>query len=93
MAIEIPWQELSSDALDGIISSVIDREGTDYGESEVSFESKKAQLMLQLKQGRAIIVFDEEQQSCNLLMKDQYSTLEAQVSAGKTAEDEYFDGS
>ena len=36
----MPHKELSPDALSGVIQSFVLREGTDYGEQEVAFETK-----------------------------------------------------
>ncbi|GLQ32385.1 YheU family protein [Litoribrevibacter albus] len=85
MAIEVPWQQLSSDALEGLMEAYISREGTDYGEVECSLSEKKAQLLQQLKNGHVLIVFDEESESCNLLTKEQWRQLQS-----RSAEDEYF---
>lgn len=38
----IPWQEISADALSNLIREFVLREGTDYGESEVSLEQKSS---------------------------------------------------
>ena len=42
--IEIPLDRLSSDLLNAIIEEFINREGTDYGVSEVSLETKIQQV-------------------------------------------------
>ena len=67
--IEIPYQQLSEDALRGVLESYIHREGTDYGEFEYSDDDKVAQLLMALKQGDAVIVFDPVLDSCNLMGK------------------------
>ena len=42
------------------------REGTDYGEREVSLAEKVAQVRVELERGRARIVFDPESNSVTL---------------------------
>ncbi len=37
---EIPYKQLSSDALRGIVEEFITRDGTDYGREEVPLEQK-----------------------------------------------------
>jgi uncharacterized protein YheU (UPF0270 family) len=64
--LKIPWDELSEDALMGIIEEFITREGTEYGDSEVSLEMKCQQVRQQLRDGEAFITFDEELQSCSI---------------------------
>lgn len=56
--VPVPHQELSEDALKGVIESFVLREGTDYGEREFSLEQKVAHVMRQLERGEAQIVFD-----------------------------------
>ena len=40
----VPHTELSADALEGVIQSFVLREGTDYGEHDVPFETKVLQV-------------------------------------------------
>ena len=54
----VPHDELSADALRGVIESFVLREGTDYGERDVTHEAKVAQVMQQLESGEARILFD-----------------------------------
>lgn len=63
---DIPWQELSEEALNGILEEYATREGTEYGWQEVSLEAKVAQLRRQLARGEARIDFDPDTQTCEL---------------------------
>lgn len=54
----VPYGELSAEALRGVIESFVLREGTDYGEREVAFETKVEQILQQLQRGEVQIVFD-----------------------------------
>jgi uncharacterized protein YheU (UPF0270 family) len=54
----IPYQQLSAEALQGLIEEFVTREGTDYGEIEVGLAEKVAQVRRQLESGQAVIVFD-----------------------------------
>ena len=38
--LEIPWQKLSEDAFQGMLEELVSRDGTDYGERELSQEEK-----------------------------------------------------
>ena len=69
-ALKIPYDQLSSDALNGVIEEFVTRDGTDYGELEVSLETKMFQVLGQLKSGKAVIVFDPESETCNILRND-----------------------
>lgn len=69
---EIPWQELSGDALDGLIEEFVTREGTDYGHEDYSLADKVAQVRRQLQRGEAVILYDSYLQSCTLQRRDHY---------------------
>jgi uncharacterized protein len=64
---EIPWQRLPEDTLNAVIEEYVSREGTDYGDNEYTLADKVAQVRLQLKHGQAIIDFDPDTETCNLL--------------------------
>ena len=63
----IPHTELSAEALRGVVESFVLREGTDYGEREVGFEKKVAQVLRQLERGEARIVFDAELETVDIV--------------------------
>ncbi|MDA1371972.1 MAG: YheU family protein [Proteobacteria bacterium] len=67
---EIPFTELSDDALRGIIEEYITREGTEYGSEEFSLQQKIAQVREQLLLGKIKINFDADSQTCNLVTTD-----------------------
>ncbi|GAA6133802.1 YheU family protein [Oceaniserpentilla sp. 4NH20-0058] len=69
----IPYGQLSEEALQGVIESFINREGTDYGHEEFSFTQKYQQVMGQIQSGEAVIVFDHDTQSVGIMHKDQLS--------------------
>ena len=47
--------------------SFVNREGTDYGLRERTFEQKVADVMRQLENGEAAIVFDAADESINIV--------------------------
>jgi uncharacterized protein YheU (UPF0270 family) len=65
--VEVPFTALSSDALLGLVESFVLREGTDYGDREVSHGQKVAQVLAQLESGEARILYDPETESVTLL--------------------------
>ena len=67
----VPYQQLSRDALMGVIEEFINREGTDYGFIEATFSDKCDQVLSQLKQGHVVIAFDHGSQSVGVMHKDQ----------------------
>ena len=69
-AVKIPHVQLSSEALQGVIEEFVTRDGTDYGEIEVSLETKISQVLEQIKSGKAVIVFDQKTETCTILKSD-----------------------
>jgi uncharacterized protein YheU (UPF0270 family) len=65
----IPYQQISPDALQGLIEEFITREGTDYGEEEISLAQKVGQVERQLTRGDIVIVFDSATESVSILTK------------------------
>ncbi len=68
--VKIPYDQLSAEALQGVIAQYISRDGPDSGHVDVSFQRKAEQVMQRLKSGRAIILYDEVTESCNIFYKD-----------------------
>jgi len=66
--IEVPYTQLSADALRGLIEEFVTRAGTDYGASERSVESKVAQVRALLERGEARVVFDPETGTANIVV-------------------------
>jgi len=69
-ALKIPYDQLSPEALQGVVEEFVTRDGTDYGEVEIPLETKVVQVMNQLKSGKAVIVFDQETETCTIMRSD-----------------------
>ena len=67
----IPHRLLSPDALRGVIEAFVTREGTDYGIQDVPLATKVFQVQQQLDAGTAVIVYDEDTDSCTMQPTDQ----------------------
>ena len=67
--VDVPYTELPPDLLHAVIESFVLREGTDYGEREVSLEDKVAGVVAQLKRGDAKIIFDPETNSVTIVVR------------------------
>lgn len=74
----IPYQELSDDALRGIIEEYITREGTEHGDIECSLAEKVQQVSQQLKKGTIFILFDSNLQQCNIVTKNQLTDISSE---------------
>jgi uncharacterized protein len=68
--LEIPHAQLSAEALRGVITAFILREGTDYGERELPLEVKISQVLEQLQRGSARILYDPRSQSVDIVPVD-----------------------
>ncbi|ABO91287.1 hypothetical protein WH06_06080 [Aeromonas salmonicida subsp. salmonicida] len=70
----IPWQDLDSDTLNNLLEHFVLREGTEYGEHDVSLADKVDEVRQQLKQGLAVIVYSELHESINIVSKATFSS-------------------
>jgi len=66
----IPVHKLSTKALQGVIEEFISRNGTDYGAIEVPLETSFRQVKNKLKNGSAVLVFDDETETTNIFAAD-----------------------
>ena len=62
----IPYEQLSADAVQGLIEEFITREGTDYGDVEFSLSEKVEHVRAQLINKDIVIVFDAVMDSVSL---------------------------
>lgn len=70
--IEIPFESLSSDAQHGVIDNFIQREGTDYGVAEVSYDAKIEQVRRQILSGKVKIIYEPDTGSVTLMLKHEW---------------------
>jgi uncharacterized protein YheU (UPF0270 family) len=68
----IPPESLSAEALQGVLEEFISRDGTDYGESELSLEAKVNRLKPQVMRGEVLIVFDEVLEGVTLMTREEW---------------------
>lgn len=66
----IPHDALQEETLIALIEDFVTRDGTDYGEQELSRQAKVEQVRRQLERGEAVITYDEETGSCALMPRD-----------------------
>lgn len=65
---KIPTDRLSPAALQGVIEEFISREGTDYGDREVSWDTMFHRVKHKLETGLAVLLFDDETETTNILL-------------------------
>ncbi len=66
----IPYQKISADALRNLVEDFVTREGTDYGNTEATLESKIEHVMRQLKNGDIMVVYNADEDQCNIITKE-----------------------
>ena len=72
----IPYEQLSGDALQGLIEEFITREGTDYGFEELSLGTKVEQIKVLLKRQEVVVAFDINTESVSILSRHEAELLE-----------------
>ncbi|WP_299072143.1 YheU family protein [uncultured Paraglaciecola sp.] len=72
----IPINDLAEETLLNIIEGFVLREGTEYGEAEVSLQDKVHQVLSQLKMGEILLVYSELHETVNIIPKQQLGEFE-----------------
>ena len=68
----IPHTELSPEALQALLEDIVTRDGTDYGEQELSTEQKVNRALALLQSKKMFIVYSELHETCTLQSKDTF---------------------
>jgi len=63
----IPYDALNPESLNGLIEEFITRDGAVHGHREVTLESQVNSVLSQLKSGKVVILYDEEEETCNIV--------------------------
>lgn len=66
----VPWQQIAPETLTNLIREFVLREGTDYGEQEVTLDDKIDQVKTQLSRGEVMIVYSELHESIDIKTKN-----------------------
>lgn len=66
----IPIDALEADTLYSLAEAFVLREGTDYGEEEISLDIKVQQVLDRLKSGDAVLVYSELHESVDIKRKE-----------------------
>ncbi len=74
-ATQIPWEALDAETLNNLLREIVTRDGTDYGEHEISTDEKVAQVKRFLKEKKMVIVFDGNTESCGLMSAEEARRL------------------
>lgn len=71
----IPVDDLDRELLCRLLEEIVTRDGTDYGEQELSTAQKVDNALLSLQQGRTKLLWDAETESASLIGKEQAEKL------------------
>jgi len=63
----IPHQTLAADTLKNLIEEFVSREGTDYGDYDLTLQDKVQSVQAKLDSGEIVILFIESTQSVNIV--------------------------
>jgi uncharacterized protein YheU (UPF0270 family) len=72
----IPIVDVTEETLLNIIEGFVLREGTEYGEADVSLGEKVQQVLAQLKLGEVLLVYSELHETVNIIPKQQLGEFE-----------------
>lgn len=73
--VEVPTARLDAAVLQALLEEYASRDGTDYGERELSLEQKVARLHRQLQERGLLLLFDSESETWDLLEREQAESL------------------
>lgn len=73
--IAVPIDALSQDAVQGVLEEFVNREGTDYGEQELTLQQKSSRLLQQWRRGEVVLVFDPESETTTFMSRSDWLVL------------------
>ena len=71
----IPYTDISDDTLNNLIEYFVLREGTEYGEQDISLSDKVAQVKSQLEADQLVILYSELHESVDIITRQQWRQL------------------
>jgi uncharacterized protein len=75
MSIIVPPDQLAPSTLQALIEEFITRHGAVQGHTDVPLNVMVQAVRRQLKSGEAVIVFDEEEESCTITPREQRTKM------------------
>lgn len=73
--VEVPVQRLQEEVLQALLEEYASRDGTDYGEQEVTLQRKVETLRAQLHNGDLRILYDADSEQWDLLSRAEAELL------------------
>jgi uncharacterized protein len=72
----IPYDSLAPDTLETILDDIVSRDGTDYGDYDLSAVQKREQALRSLRNGEAVLLFDTESETIKMIPKGDLSNYD-----------------
>jgi uncharacterized protein YheU (UPF0270 family) len=73
--VEVPAQRLQPEVLQSLLEEYASRDGTDYGEQELSLARKVGNLRAQIEQGQLLILYEVDGEHWDLVPAEQANLL------------------
>ncbi len=67
--VEVPYEQLEPETLQNLIQEFVMRDGNDWGNVEGVLENKVSQVMQQLRNRQAKVVFDLKSETANIIIR------------------------
>jgi uncharacterized protein YheU (UPF0270 family) len=67
--VDVPHEKLSAEALAAVIEEFVTRDGAVQGHRDVPLEQRRSEILRQLRDGTAVIVFDEDGQTVDIVAR------------------------
>ncbi|GFE59973.1 YheU family protein [Geobacter sp. AOG2] len=65
--VEVPYEQINPDTLRNLVGEFVTREWEESGEVSYTLDQKIEQVLRQLREGKAKVVFDAASESCNIV--------------------------
>jgi len=72
--VRVPPENISKEALNGLIEEFVSRDGTDTGYTKLTLEERVGQVRRQLADGTAVIVYDLSTETANIVSKEAFDS-------------------
>ena len=66
--VEVPYEKLEPETLQNLIQEFVTRDGNDWGDVDGALENKVGQVMQQLRNQKAMVVFDLKSETANIVI-------------------------
>jgi uncharacterized protein YheU (UPF0270 family) len=72
----IPHDQLEPETLAAVLEEFVTRQGAVHGHADETVESQMSMLLRRIRAGEAVIVYDEESESCTVVAKEELQSAD-----------------